>query len=281
VGKIVAVVVILGVVAGAGYFFFLREGTTPSANPNPDISRNPAITRTNPDSVKTNPVGTNPTKTNPVKTDPIKTDPVKTDPVADPPVEPRVTRRPDPPPRIKLPGIVLNPWAERKPGSWYRMKMEKGGKESYGDLVLKERDVDSFALTTPAGEVKTKVAPYWVKGEASLTIDDQKWLCEIREFESPPSRRWVLIEGRNAGAVLKEESEQVKMMATRLWAHEALVGRRTVDCLVVEGTVNGQPFKQWFSASLPVPVKMEMGDTTTTLVGLGDDASARPPLPKQ
>src|SRR5205823_4998562 len=129
---------------------------------------------------------TDPNKMDPIpaKTDPIKIDPVKKDPVIDPvktdPVEPTRTtsRKIEPPVKLKLPGIVLNPWESLKPGVWYRLKTEKAGKESYADIVLKAKDADSYTLATPGGDVKTQVAPYWVKGEEALTIEDQRRLCE-------------------------------------------------------------------------------------------------------
>ena len=71
------------------------------------------------------------------------------------------------------------------------------------------------------------------------------------------------------------------MTTQRLWEHTIRVGRRAFDCLVIEGEMNGAPVKTWFSAMVPVgPVKWEKGDTTTTLVDLGDDLKTRPAPPK-
>ena len=115
----------------------------------------------------------------------------------------------------------------------------------------------------------------------ALIIEGRKWLCEVREWENPPMRRWVLVESKNVGAVLKEESAQSKVTTTRLWEHTTRIGRRSFDCLVIEGTANGQPVKRWYSALFPTgEVRIEIGDSTSMFVDLGDDATKRPPLPK-
>ena len=289
--KIVAAIAIIAALGGGG--FFLLNGSDHPSNPNPNPPTDPVGPISRKDPAKTNPGRTDPAKVEPAKVEPAKTDPTKIDPAKTDPAktdpartDPSKTTRkppqkPEPPPKPKPPGVLLNPWATTAPGAWYRIQTVAGTKESYSDIALKARDAESYTLETPAGDQKTTVAPYWVRGEESLVIDGRKWLCEIREWENPPAKKWVLVESKNAGAVLKEESTQAKVETTRLWDHTARIGRRSFDCLVVEGTVNGQPVKRWYCSAFPMgEVRLELGDTTSMFVDFGDDAAKRPPLPK-
>jgi hypothetical protein len=297
--KAIAAVLVLAVLGGGGWYLLNNNRLTENPGPlkkDPD----PLLAKTDPK--KTDPAKTDPTKVEPAKVDPKKVEPAKVEPAKVDPkkvepakvepakvdpaktvpakIEPR--KKVEPPPKPKPPGVILNPWALQAPGAWYRMKTETGGKESYSDVVLKAKDASSFTLSTGTGDATTSVAPYWVKGEEAVMVEGRRWLCEIREWEAPaPKRCWVLVEGKNAGVVLKEESSQAKLTTKRLWEHTIRFGRRAIDCLVVEGEVNGTPFKMWYSAVLPIGVvKMELSQTTTTLVDFGDDASKRPPIPQ-
>jgi len=279
-----AIAVVLAVLLGGGGWVLMNSTGGPEPTPDPNPKKDPVIAKTDPVKVdptkKVDPPKVDPKKVDPPKVDPPKVDPPKVDPTKK--VEPKVgPKKVEPPPKPKPPGVVANPWTPIAPGAWYRMRIEKAGKASYADLVLKARDAGSYTLSTPNGDVTTSIPPYWVKGEETLTIDGQRWICEVREWESPPLRRWVLVEGKNAGAVLKEESPKHKQTTTRLWEHTLRLGRRALDCLVIEGDLNGAPVKTWYCALIPVgPVKWEMGDTTTTLVEMGDDAKTRPAPPK-
>jgi hypothetical protein len=280
--KIVAAIVIIAAIGG-GTFYFLNSSDHPVVRPDPNVNPNsdPKNTTAKTDPSKTDPAKIDPAKVVPAKTDPDKTDPAKSDPSKVSPIRKPPAKKPDPPPKPKPPGVILNPWALTNPGAWYRVQISSAGKESYSDLVLRAKDADSYTLETSGGEAKTVIAPFWVKGEESLTIDGRKWLCEVREWENPPVKRWVLIESKNAGAVLKEESAQSQVTTTRLWEHTTKIGRRSFDCLVIEGTANGQPVKRWYSALFPTgEVRIEAGDSISMFVDLGDDATKRPPIPK-
>lgn len=279
--KVAVAVVIVGSLAAGGFVLLNNSGNKPVENP---LNRTQPVAKLDPVKVdptkKVDPVKVDPVKVDPVKVDPVKVDPVKTDPTKVTPVRPY--KKPDPPVRAKPPGVIANPWALQAPGAWFRMKTETAsGDEVYNDVVLKEKTPESFTLSTSSGESKTSISPYWVKGEERLVIDGQTWLCEVREYENPPMRRWVLVEGKNAGAVLKEDSARGKTMSRRLWEHTIRFGKRAVDCLVVEGESNGAPYKFWYSAALPIGiVKEEAGGKVTSLIDFGDDASKKPPLPK-
>ncbi len=278
-------VIVAALLGGGGWVLMNGSGGT---EPTPEPKKDPVIAKTNPvkvdppkiDPPKIAPPKIDPPKVDPPKVDPSKVDPKKVDPAK---VNPKKVdpKKVEPPPKPKPPGVVNNPWTPIAPGAWYRMKIERAGKTGYADLVLKSRETGSYTLSTATGDITTTIPPYWVKGEETLTIDGQRWICEVREWESPPLRRWVLVESKNAGAVLKEESPRHKMTTSRLWEHTIRVGRRSLDCLVIEGDVDGAPVKTWYSALIPAgPVKWEMGDTMTTLVEMGDDASTRPAPPK-
>jgi hypothetical protein len=278
--KIVAAIVIIAGL-GAGGFYLLNTSEHPPVNPNPNPNPN-LNPKTDPAIAKTDPKKTDPVKVDPVKTDPVKTDPVKTDPVKVVPTPRKIPpKKVEPPPRPKPPGLVVNPWEVANPGSWYRVKSVKGGDESYTDLVLKAKDDVSYTLSTPGGDMKTDLAPFWVKGEESITIEGKKYLCQVREQEIPPVKRWVLVDGKNAGAVLKEEAGGVTMIADRLWDHTVRVGGRSFDCLVVEGSRGGARFKLWYCAQVPAGlIKLDLGDASLSLVDFGDDVAKRPPVPK-
>ena len=263
--KIVAAILIVAGLAGVG-FFLLNDSAAPA--PNPPIA-------------KARPPKVDPAKTDPPKVDPPKVDPAKTDPKkVDPPgwVPPRKV---EPPPKPKPPGLIVNPWESVTPGAWYRVKTIRGSEESCSDFVLKAKEEGSYTLATSRGDEKTVIAPFWVRGEEKLSIDGRDWLCEIREFETPPAKRWVLVDGRNAGVVLKEEGGGGTLSVDRLWDHTVRVAGRSYDCLVVEGVRNGARYKLWYSSRAPAgTVRLETGDGATLLVDQGDDASTRPPLPK-
>jgi hypothetical protein len=284
--KVAGAIVVVGSLAAVGFVLLNKEETKANSSITPPPVTGRVDPVKNPDPDKIDSKGTDPTRTDPTK-NPGKVDPVKVDPSAvvpsktDPKVVVAPVKKPEPPSRPKPPGLILNPWAHQNPGTWFRMKTETATGESYSDIVLKEKTAESYTLSTAAGDATTSIAPYWVKGEETLTIDGQRWLCEIRVWETPPMRRWVLVEGKNAGAILKEESTQGKTTSKRLWEHTIRFGLRAIDCLVVEGESNGTPIKYWFTATLPIGiVKEETTGKTLSLVDFGDDLSTRPPVPK-
>src|SRR6185436_588115 len=169
---------------------------------------NPTKTTT-PDPVKTDPTKTDPTKktTPPVKTDPVKTDPTKTTTT---PVIARPKPQPKPQPIYTR---KINPWGNQELGTWYRMKIDRGGKIQYTDVGLKEKGADFYVLATQSSadgqasavtETKNPVLTVVLKGEETFTFENRTYLCEIQAAgpEDNAAKTWALLSGKSAGAVL-------------------------------------------------------------------------------
>jgi hypothetical protein len=258
-------------------------------------------TTTTPDPVTDPGVAVTPTDPSPV--DPPK-DPVVKQP--DPPPRNPTTDLTNPPPinyvpprpRVKVvkPKAIqmkaVNPWADSEPGTWYRIRTQRGSQVGYTDTGLKEKSKDFYVLVTqtssngqdsPVSETRVNPPSMYLRGEESFTYEGQTFLCEIRTPSSEESgpKFWTLLEGKNRGAVFKSETPEGAFTAARVWEHTLKVKNVSLECLVVEGPVQNLYTKMWFCGSVPLGViRKESDRESSALIDLGNDWSKRPAFPK-
>lgn len=306
-GPIAAAVIVLLIAAVAGGYYAWNGFSSTSPG---QITRNPELPPENPptpevpkpDTIKPDVV-----KPDVVKPDTAKPDVVKPDTVKPP--QPDIAKPPTPPetyevrPKIKpppkpvvLPVRVLNPWDDKEPGVWYRMRTVRGGEVTQTDTGLKEKGKNTYVLVSqtyangqagPVTEDRIQAPTVFLHGEESFTFDGQQYLCEIRSPgpEGTSPKTWALLSGANMGAVVKLVSPEVTITPTRVWPHTLRVKGRALDCVVVETQVHGgastRSVKSWYCGSIPLGlIRRESGSESTALVDLGFDWGKRPPFEK-
>jgi hypothetical protein len=307
--SLITVAVILLLAAGAagayyGWNAFVPESYTSNNNNNntlpPDVTT-PDTTKpdvTKPDATKpdvTTPDTTKPDVTKPDTTKPDTTKPDTTKPDVTPYVPPRPTVKPPPRP-VAIPTRSLNPWADTEPGAWFRFRTTRAGKSSYTDIGLKEKGKDFVVLLTQTStdgqasaisEAKKSPELVYLRGEETFTMDGQTYLCEIQSpgTEESAGKTWSLLSGRYRGAVLKAVTPEGALTTRRVWDHTMRVRGTTIDCLVVEGTLQGgagsRAVKSMYAGSIPMGLIFQEKDgVTTTLLDMGSDWAKRPAFPK-
>jgi len=303
--SLITVAVILLLAAGAagayyGWNAFTPESYTSNPTTNPDLVTKPDTTKpdttkpdTTPDTTKPDTTKPDLTKPDTTKPDTTKPDTTKPDvPVYYPPVKPVKL----PPRPVAIPTRSLNPWADTDAGSWFRFRTTKAGKASYTDIGLKDKGKDFVVVVTQTAAdgqasavTETKRSPemVYLRGEETFTMDGQTYLCEIQSpgTEESAQKVWSLLSGRYRGAVLKSVSPEGTLTCRRVWDHTMRVRGTTLDCLVVEGQLQGgagsRPVKSMWSGSIPMGlIYQEMDGATTVLVDMGSDWSKRPAFPK-
>jgi hypothetical protein len=263
------------------------------------IDSNPPIVRP---PVDPKPVDPKPVVVIPVDPKPVDPKPVVKPPVADPAPKPPVEEpiptyyvKPKPPPKA-LPTRTINSWSDQAPGSWYRLKITRGGKTSYQDIGLKAKGADFYTLATQTStdgqagavtEEKTPATVVYLQGEQVLTFDHQPFTCEIRASSSGEKapRTWALLSSKFPGAVLKQEGSDGTLTVKKVWEYSMSVKSLYADCLVVEGEleVGGvkKAVKNYYSGAVPLAtIRQELPGESTVLVDLGDDWAKRPAFPK-
>lgn len=248
----------------------------------PDVVKQPDVKQ--PDVVKV---------PDPKKPDPKKPDPKKPDvPQPENPTYVSIPKAPKTPkPTVTL-TRAMNPWSEKDPGTWYRIRTQKGNQVTYTDIGLKEKGKDFYVLTSQtasngqagaATDARMPVTTMYLRGEESFTYEGQSFLCEIRSpgLEDSAPRFWTLISGKNVGAVLKAAGGAETFTARRAWEHTLRVKNTPLDCLVVEAQIGARVVKRWHCGANPLGVvREESGDESIALVDLGSDWSKRPAFPK-
>ncbi len=248
------------------------------------------------------PVDQPPVDPTPVVVVPKPVDPV---PVVKPPVEdpkppisdpaPSYYIKPRPVPKA-VPIRTINPWAEQAPGAWYRLKITRAGKTSYQDIGLKEKGSDFYVLATqtsadgqagPVAETKTPAAVVYLRGEKTLTFDNQPFTCELRSatLDEGAPKTWALLSSKFPGAVLKKEGADGNFNAKKVWEYSMRVKNLTADCLVVEGELEvagvKKAVKTYYSGAVPMgSVRQDQPGESSVLVDLGSDWAKRPAFPK-
>ncbi|HUR38976.1 MAG TPA: B-box zinc finger protein, partial [Planctomycetota bacterium] len=281
-----AVVLVIG-----GYYTWNITNTKIDAtytDPNPPIVTPPV----DPQPVVVNPVVPPPVIPKPVNVTP----PVKVpDPVTPADPVPAYYVKPKPIPRA-IPMRTINPWSAQAPGSWYRLKITRGGKTSYQDIGLKEKGADFYVLATQTSadgqagavtEARTQAAVVYPRGEKVLIFDNQQFTCEIRTSTTDDAapKTWVALSSKFSGAVLKSEGPDGAFTARKVWQYSMRVKSLYADCLVVEGDleVGGikKAVKNYYSSEVPLPtIRQESSDESSMLVDLGEDWAKRPAFPK-
>ncbi|MBI3855209.1 MAG: hypothetical protein HY293_05915 [Planctomycetes bacterium] len=202
-----------------------------------------------------------------------------------------------PPPRpVAIPSRSLNPWGDTEPGTWYRLKTSRLGKDSYTDIGLKEKGKDFVVLVTQTcadgqasavSEAKSSPSVVYLLGEQSFSFEGRSFLCEVQSpaTDDASPKTWSLISGKNLGAVLKAISPEGTLTAKRVWDHAWRVKYTMLDCLVVEGQLESggasRAVKSWYCSSVPLGlVRQEKPGESMTLVDLGGDWAKRPAFPK-
>lgn len=283
---LIAVMAVFAVVFPVGGYYSWKV-----FSPDAPFDPNPAVVNT-PDPVL-----------DPKPVDPKPVDPKPVDPKpVDPPVvvkvpDPVVIKQPDPPPQETMilrprpvpkaaPVRVLNPWADAAPGSWYRLRTTAGGKTTYTDIGLKEKSGASYTLATATStgqtsEKKVDAPSVFLRGETTLTVGGQPYLCETQTptLEKDAPKSVVLLSSKFPGAVFKSDGPDA-FTTTKVWEYSMRIKNRTFDCLVVEGTAGQTPVKTYYSALPLQMVRQERGGESTVLVDFGDDWSKRPAFPK-
>src|SRR5262245_17483963 len=111
---------------------------------------------------------------------------------------------------------IPNPWANEKPGAWYRWKSSTAGMDIYIDTALKESGADYYVTISQtfmmgkysdetANRVELKGEPAKPVGAEELEIGGTKVSCDIYEFSGTKS--WVVKEGEFKGAGVKVTSD--------------------------------------------------------------------------
>jgi len=287
-GLFAAVAVLAVILPVGGYYGWKAFSPETVENPNLPVVRNP-----NP--VDPKPVDPKPGDPKPVDPTPPDVKPVvvnrNPDPVVlkpDPERTPStfVYLKPKPIPKA-VPTRTLNPWSDEKPGSWYRLRTTAGGKTTYTDIGLKEKSESSYvlALHTSAdgqsSEKKGDATVVYLRGEQTLTIDGQPYLCQIQTPapDAPGPKTHMLISSKYPGAIFQSETPGAQFSATKAWEYSMRVKSRSFDCLVVEGLLDKKPVKTYYTA-LPIQmIRQEKPGESTVLIDFGDDWGKRPAFP--
>jgi hypothetical protein len=303
--SLIAVAVVILLAAGAAGAYYGWNAFTPESYPKQtdhEVAVNPSdVTKpdtTKPDAIKpdsTIPDSTKPdtSQTETPKPDTSKPDTTKPDVTAYVPSYLVVK----PPPRlVVVPTRSLNPWADTDQGSWYRFRSTRGSKMSYTDIGLKEKGKDFVVLVTQTcaegqasavSESKKPADLVYLRGEETFAIDGQTFLCEIQSpgTEDSAPKLWSLLSGRYRGAILKSVTPEGTLTTRRVWDHTMRVRGTTIDCLVVEGQLQGgsasRSVKSMYAGSIPMGlIYQEKDGETMVLLDMGSDWSKRPAFPK-
>jgi len=284
-GLIAVVAVFAVVLPVGGYYGWKVFSPETSLNPNPKIANHP-----NPELPQ--PVDPKPVTLKPVDPKPVDPPPVirTPDPVViapDPePSRSGVTLRPRPIPKA-VPTRTLHPWSDEKPGSWYRLKTSSGGRTTYTDIGLKEKTASSYVLAIhssaegQASEKKVEAPVVYLRGEQTVTVDGQSYLCEAQSATLEPTapKTIVLISAKYMGVVLKSDAAEASFSPTKVWEYSMHVKGRSFDCLVVEGMADKKSVKTYY-APLPIGmIRQEKPGESTVLIDFGEDWAKRPPFP--
>ena len=249
----------------------------------------------------------NPPPVDPRPVDPKPVDPKPVDPPPVPVTPPVVNRDPEPvaktpgpdpapstgiylKPRVvpkAIPTRILNPWADERPGTWYRLRTTAGGKTTYTDIGLKEKSGSSYTLAvqksggSPAAEEKTDAPTVYLRGEQTLTIDGQSYLCEAQSAseDAAAPKTLMLVSSKYPGAVFKSEGPGGTFSANKAWEYTTTVKGRSFDCLVVEGLLDNKPVKTYYAAVPIQVIRREKAGESTVLVDFGEDWAKRPAFP--
>ncbi len=213
-----------------------------------------------------------------------------------PPIAPKpvvapkpVPVQPEPPRPLQPVGqvAVTNPWERHEKGTWYRYEIV-ADETTFADTGLKEKG-DGFLIlesqewrdgkTRPVKAQRVTLEPVKVYGKETISLDGTAYACEIQDA-GDGSKKWVLKEGRHAGAILKVETAKAAITPRKAWEHQVAVKGRTFDCLVIEAEDRTgdfpQPVKTWYSSAVPGGfVKQESIEKTTALVDFGADWTQR------
>jgi hypothetical protein len=173
-----------------------------------------------------------------------------------------------------------------KPGAWYRFRTSTPAGESFTDIGLKDRGVDFVVLVSQsrsAGQVGPERQDRVELGEFSVVRVERLMRRGVtRDFEVLEPKggqgqwRWVVSEGRFAGATLPEDWVAHKIEPDRFGEQSLQVRDRNFECLIIE---SGD--RVWLSATCPLgEVRREGEGTVRELVDYGEDWSRRPPVPE-
>jgi len=283
-GPLIALLVVFAIVLGFGGYWTWNITNTHLDNP---VDPNPPLVNTNPvDPKPVDPKPVDPKPVVPIPVDPkpvVKNpDPVVLTPVSEEPAK-GVLLKPRPIPKA-VPMRTLNPWSEEKPGSWYRLKTTAAGKTTYTDIGLKEKTGTSYVLAIQssadgASEKKVDAPVVYLRGEQTLSIGGQEYLCQSQtpSLDAGAPKTLMLISSKYPGAVFKTDT----FSATKAWEYSMRVKSRSFDCLVVEGTLDQKPVKSYYTA-LPIQtIRQEKPGESSVLVDFGDDWAKKPAFPAQ
>jgi hypothetical protein len=289
-GGLIAVIAVFAIIIPVGGYYCWKV-----FSPEP-----PAVSNTEPN----NNVVLNPPP--PVDPKPVDPKPVDPKPVDPKPVDPKPVRDPDPvvktpdpdpaptgiylKPRVvpkAVPTRTLNPWADERPGCWYRLRTTEGGKTTYTDIGLKEKSSSSYTLAvqksgqSAATEEKVDAPTVYLRGEQTLTIGGQEYLCESHTItqDAAAPKTLMLLSSKYPGAIFKSDGPGGSFSANKVWEYSMTVKGRSFDCLVVEGLLDNKPVKTYY-ASLPIQmIRREKAGESTVLVDFGEDWAKRPAFP--
>jgi len=282
---LIAVLAVFAVIIPVGGYYSWKVFSPEST---PDTSKPPVVDNTPPIDAKP-PVDPKPPTPDPVA---VKPPPVTPDPVP-------VVKTPDPEPRSTgvyltprvvpkaVPTRTLNPWAEEQPGCWFRLRSTAGGTTTYTDIGLKEKSASSYTLSIlkstdgKASEQKVDAPVVYLRGEQTITLDGQSYLCQAQASTADPKapKTLALLSSKYPGAVFKSEAAEAPFTATKAWEYTMVVKGRSFDCLVVEGLSDKKPVKTYYCA-LPIQMlRQEKAGESTVLVDFGTDWAKRPAFP--
>lgn len=281
---LLAVVAVFAVIVAVGGYYAWKAFSPEGA---PGLSKPPVVENTPP--VNPDPVDVKPPTPDPVA---VKPPPVTPDPAPE-------VKAPDPEPRSTgvyltprvvpkpVPTRTLNPWAEEQPGCWFRLRTTAGSRATYTDIGLKEKSASSYTLsilTSADGKVNEKKvdAPVvYLRGEQTITLDGQSYLCEAQAATPDPKapKTLSLLSSKYPGAVFQSEAPEAPFTATKAWEYSLVVKGRSFDCLVVEGLSDKKPVKTYYCAIPIQMVRLEKVGESTVLVDFGTDWAKRPAFP--
>ncbi len=222
-------------------------------------------------------------KPEPPKPEPAKPEPAKPVEVAKPlPPEPVV-----PPPPLAAPRclqLARDPWADDKPGGWYRLKTTTPDGSSYTDVGLKERTASRLVLVSQTGARPVEERTVALVENVPVARERQElqgvaWELAVLR----PSGGVHVAQGPHAGVLFVTQWNGTTLVPLKFGQETIAVRDRKFDCLVLESTLagSGKAVRLWLSAAFPAgPVREEGPDLSRVLVEYGDDWGKRPPFPE-